>query len=353
MAAVEFQVPLVSAALPGIGGALKAAPEDFVVEEVPLYAASGAGEHVYVTHRRSGRSTRDVVLALARVFRVEARDVGYAGLKDKRAVATQTFSLPLPRADVEDVRQRVAGEVGGEVLAVSRHVNKLRRGHSLGNRFTVRVGGVHADAFERAQAIAAVLHEHGLPNAFGPQRYGVDGKNARVGAELVAAGKRARRGWLADLQMSAWQSSLFDRWLALRMETGWFERIVAGAVAKKLDNGALFDVLDEAAEGERFTRREITHTGPMFGASMRKATGEAGRLETRIIESSGIDAETLSRARLEGTRRAGRIFVEDFALEPLEGALRVSFRLPKGSYATTVLRELTKDAAQTPEDDEG
>ncbi len=345
MAAAVCPVPLVSASLPGIGGALKAAPEDFVVEEVPLYAASGAGEHVYVTHRRSGRSTRDVVLALSRAFRVEARDVGYAGLKDKRAVATQTFSLPLPRADVEEVGRRVSSEVGGDVLAVSRHVNKLRRGHSLGNRFTVRIGGVHPDAFERAQAIVAVLAEHGLPNAFGPQRYGIDGRNAIAGAEHIAAGPRARRGWLADLQMSAWQSSLFDRWLALRMETGWFERIVAGDVAKKLDNGALFDVRDEAAESERFARREITHTGPMFGATMRNATGEAGRLETQIIESSGVDAATLARARLEGTRRAGRIFVEDLAIEPLEGALRVSFRLPKGSYATTVLRELTKDGA--------
>ncbi len=348
-------VPLITASLPGIGGAIKAVPEDFVVEEVPLYSASGTGEHVYVTHRRSGRATRDLVLGLARAFKLQPRDIGYAGLKDKRAVATQTFSLPLPRADVGEVGVRIASEVGGEVLAVVRHGNKLRRGHSLGNRFTVRVGGVHADAHARALAIAAELELRGLPNAFGPQRYGFGGQNARIGAELVAKGPRARRGWLADLQMSAWQSSLFDRWLALRMESGWFERIVAGDVAKKLDNGALFDVRDVAAESERFARREITHTGPMFGASMRCASDESGALESRVIESSGVGSETLARARIEGTRRAGRIFVEDLVVESAEdaeGVLRVSFRLPKGSYATMVLRELMKDGATSIDADE-
>jgi tRNA pseudouridine13 synthase len=345
MSAPPGVVPLVTAALPGVGGALKAVPQDFVVEEVPLYAASGAGEHVYVTHSRSGSATREVVLAMAAAFGLQPRDVGYAGLKDKRAVATQTFSLPLPRADVAEVAARVTGEVGGEVLSVARHGNKLRRGHLLGNRFTVRIAGVHPDGLARARAIAAELESRGLPNAFGPQRYGTDGRNADAGRALVDAGARARRGWLADLHLSAWQASLFDRWLALRMERGWFERILAGDVAKKLDNGALFDVIDEAAESARFGRREITHTGPMFGARMRAASGDAGLLEQEVFDACGVATEALARARLEGTRRAGRIFVDDLSVEPLEGALRVAFRLPKGSYATVVLRELTKDTA--------
>jgi tRNA pseudouridine13 synthase len=350
-ASSHMTVPLVTAALPGTGGALKAEALDFVVEEVPLYAACGSGEHVYVTHRRSGRATRDVVLALARAFRIQPRDVGYAGLKDKRAVATQTFSLPLPVAvALDDVERRVASEVGGDVLAVKRHGNKLRRGHALGNRFVVRIGGVHPDASERARAIVAELARTGVPNAFGPQRYGLDGGNARAGQDLIRAGARARRGWLADLQRSAWQSSLFDRWLALRMERGLFERIVAGDVAKKLDNGALFDVLDEAAENERAQRREITHTGPIFGAKMRSASGVAGALEDEVFAESGITLRELAVARLEGTRRAGRIFVDELAIEPLEGALKVSFGLPKGSYATTVLREITKDGSALDEE---
>jgi tRNA pseudouridine13 synthase len=336
-------VPLVTAGFPGTGGALKAQPADFVVEEVPLYEACGAGEHVYVTHRRSGRATREVVLALAAAFRIPPRDVGYAGLKDKRAVATQTFSLPLPASvALDDVERRIANEVGGDVLAVKRHGNKLRRGHSLGNRFTVRIAGVHQGALERARAIAAELERAGVPNAFGPQRYGLDGGNARAGRDLLEAGVRARRGWLADLQRSAWQSSLFDRWLALRMERGSFERIVAGDVAKKLDNGALFDVRDEAAENERLLRREITYTGPIFGARMRAASGAAAALEDEVFAESGMTREALSLARLEGTRRAGRIFADELAIEPLEGALKVTFRLQKGSYATVVLREITK-----------
>lgn len=333
-------VPRITPDLPGTGGVLKRSSADFVVTEIPLYEPSGAGEHVYVRHRRANRTTREVVRDLARLFRIDERDVGYAGLKDRRAVATQTFSLPIRTLSPEEVGARMTRAIAGEVLHVARHENKLKRGHSLGNRFEIRLVDVHPDALARAERIAAALAERGVPNAFGPQRYGDDGRNAEHGRALLA---RPRRGWLAALHMSAWQSSLFDRWLALRMERGWFQRVVAGDVAKKLSNGALFDVVDEPAENERVARREITHTGPMFGADMRRAGGAAGALEDEVFASSGVAPAELAAARLAGTRRAGRIFVDDLTLAAGVGALQLAFRLPKGSYATIVLREFTKD----------
>lgn len=341
-------VPLATSGLPGTGGVLKRSSADFVVTEVPLYEPCGEGEHVYVLHRRANRTTRDVVKDLARTWRIDERDVGYAGLKDRRAIATQTFSLPLRENDLAEIARRIDASVAGETLSVKRHKNKLKRGHSLGNRFEIRLVDTLPEAGERARVIAAELERRGLPNAFGPQRYG-DGHNAEHGRALIS---KPRGGWLARLHMSAWQSSLFDTWLALRMERGLFERVVAGDVAKKLANGALFDVVDEAAENARFAARELTHTGPMFGSQMRRASGAAGELEDEVFGSCGVRLEELSRARLEGTRRAGRIFVEDLSIEEIENGLSLAFRLPKGSYATTVLREFTKNAVRVDDDEE-
>ncbi|MDZ4771993.1 MAG: tRNA pseudouridine(13) synthase TruD [Planctomycetota bacterium] len=333
-------VPLVTARLPGTGGVVKRDSADFVVTEIPLYEPSGLGEHVYVRHRRANRTTREVVAELARAFRVDERDIGYAGLKDRRAIATQTFSLPLREPDLSIVAERLASEVCGETLEVKRHANKLKRGHSLGNRFEIRLHDTDSQSLPRALAIASELGVRGLPNAFGPQRYGDDGRNAEHGRALI---ERPRGGWLARLHMSAWQSSLFDSWLALRMERGLFESVVAGDVAKKFANGALFDVVDEGAENARVASLEITHTGPMFGSEMRAATGVAGELEDTVFAASGVRLEQLRKAQLQGTRRAGRIFVDDIAIDSIENGLLVSFRLPKGSYATTVLREFTKN----------
>jgi tRNA pseudouridine13 synthase len=333
-------VPLVTSALAGTGGELKRNSADFVVTEIPLYEPIGTGEHVYLLHRRANRTTRDVVKDLARTFGLDERDVGYAGLKDRRAIATQTFSLPLRQTDLDEIARRVDAAVAGETLAVKRHGNKLKRGHLIGNRFEIRLQDTVPDALARARAVAQELSVRGLPNAFGPQRYGEDGRNAEHGRALI---HRPRGGWLARLHLSAWQSSLFDTWLALRMERGLFERVVTGDVAKKLANGALFDVVDEAVEQARVTAREITHTGPMFGAQMRRASGPAGELEDEVFRAAGVTLDDLSRARLEGTRRAGRIFVEELELEAVENGLRLAFRLPKGSYATTLLREFTKN----------
>jgi len=344
-----IDLPLVTGALAGIGGRIKSEAAHFVVEEIPLYAASGEGEHVYVRHRRADRTTRELVLALARAFGLDPRDIGYAGMKDKRAIATQTFSLQLHHAELADVARRIESEVGGEVLDVQRHLNKLRRGHLIGNRFVVTVDATLVGAHERALQIAAEIRQRGMPNFFGPQRYGEDGRNAERGRALIA---RPKRGWLAELHMSAWQSSLFDRWLAERMQRGDFERVLAGDVAKKLDNGALFDVVDAVQENERVARREITHSGPMFGSKMRAASGIPAELEAALLATQAVTVPMLAKARLEGTRRAGRIFVDDIVLEPVEAGLRLSFQLPKGSYATNVLREFMKTSVSLAEDED-
>lgn len=334
-----MNLPLVTQDLPGIGGRVKSAPEDFVVVEAPLYEPSGTGEHIYLRHRRAGSTTQDLAHRLAREFGLRPFDVGVAGLKDKIAVAEQTFSLPLPKADIEDVRTRAAAVLPGEVLWAKRHGNKLRRGHLLGNRFEALVRGVRADARLDAERIGLELVRLGVPNFYGEQRLGTDGRNVEIGRAKL---NDDSRDWLANLHRTAWQADLFNVWLLERLEAGTSRTVILGDVAKRLDNGALFDVTDAAAEVERAERLEITPSGPLFGKDMRRAAHAAAEHEERILATNGIAWSALEKSRLLGSRRAARVLLAEFSCREAEEGLWISFRLSKGSYATVVLREFAR-----------
>ncbi len=337
-----MELPLVTEGLPGTGGEIKAAPEHFVVTEVPLYAASGQGEHVYLTITRTGRATREVADNLARLAGVAPAAVGYAGLKDKHAVATQTFSIHLPPDGPEELARRVEAELGYTVSFASRHANKLRKGHLLGNRFAVLISGAGPAALERARAVAAALADRGLPNFFGEQRFGAQGDNAARGREMLLGGRGPRQRFMRELLLSAWQSQAFNHWLAARMAAGDFARLMDGDLAKKLDTGGMFPVEDAAAEQPRLDAWEITYTGPIFGAKMRPAQGPAGEIEASLLAAEGVDARALKKARLPGSRRPARLPLRGVEIEPEGDGLWLRFLLPKGSYATTVLREVIK-----------
>jgi tRNA pseudouridine13 synthase len=333
-------LPLVSPELPGTGGRIKEQPAHFVVEELPLYQPSGQGAHLYLRLERSGLSTRQVVDRLAAGFGVRPGEIGYAGLKDKLAVAVQSFSLPAAGLEPGSAARR-AEELGFDVRGAALHGNKLKQGHLLGNRFRVLVSGVEPDAGPRAEAIARALAERGLPNFFGPQRFGAEGDNAEAGRQVLLGGG-PRQKWLRKLLLSAYQSELFNRWLARRLEGGDFARLLAGDVAKKTDTGGIFVVEDPAAEQPRLDAGEITYTGPMFGAKMRAAQGPAGEREAAVLAGEGLEPERFKRAGISGDRRPARLVVGEIGLEAAEAGLWLDFTLPKGAYATTLVREFTK-----------
>jgi tRNA pseudouridine13 synthase len=345
-------LPFVTAELPGSGGALRATPEDFQVDEIPAYLPSGAGPHLYVRIEKRGRTTRDALRDLARALGVPERDAGYAGLKDKDAVTTQWLSFP-SAADPDPARLAVAGV---RVLEVSRHANKLRAGHVRANRFVL---GVRGGDLERARASAAALLARGLPNFFGPQRFGAAGRNAAVGRALMRGertpetGRAVRDRFLKRLSISAYQSELFNRWLAARLADGLFATALQGDVLKKLDTGGLFTCADPAVDTARVAAFEVSPAGPMFGHKLRPAERDALAREERLLAEEGIALADFARGggEAEGTRRAARLRVE-VALEPLDGGYRAAFELPKGSYATVVMRELMKEEGMLPEADD-
>jgi len=341
-------LPLITAGLPGIGGQIKSKPSHFVVEEVPLYAPAGQGEHIYLRLTREGWTTRAVQARLAELFGLREVDVGCAGLKDKRARVTQTFSLWLPHESEARVAELVRDSLPFELDWVKRHRNKIKAGHLVGNAFRILVVGTGRNATKQATKIAELLRERGVPNFYGAQRFGMDGDNATRGRAILVGRKRVR-DWTGRFLVAAYVSSLFNDWLAERMRFGWFESLLTGDIAKKTDTGGLFEVEDASIEQPRFRRGEITYTGPIYGYKMRWATGEPGTLEREVLEDSGVTEAMLHRAGVRGSRRRARLLIEDLTVNPDPLGLRFTFTLPKGAYATIVLREFMKPDEEPPE----
>ncbi len=258
---------------PGSGGVLRSLPEDFVVEERPTYLPSGSGEHLYLHIEKRGHTTAHLARELSNQLGVKAKDLGIAGLKDRHAVTRQWISLPakfeprLGEFELEGVR----------MLDISRHTNKLGLGHLRGNRFSVRVRGAPGTAAQ-AQDTLALLQRLGVPNYFGPQRFGLSGLNAEEGLRVLRGESALRDPQVRRFLSSSVQSALFNRFVSLRLERGLFDTLLSGDMAKKHDTGGVFLVEDAAAETPRAQRGEVSATGTLFGRKTAPLTREAGEL---------------------------------------------------------------------------
>lgn len=341
-------LPYVTPRLPGVGGRLKRRPDHFVVEEIPAYEPDGKGPHLFVSLTKEGLTTRDVQRGLATLFNLPVGAVSFAGLKDKHARATQTFSLLVGEAHPDfpsHALELINARLPVRAHRARFHKKKIKAGHLRGNRFTVTISGVEPgmdEAVERARSIADQLRENGAPNYYGPQRIGVTGENAIRGLQIIRGELSVRNRWLRRFLVSSYLNHLCNRYLARRVERGAFERILEGDVAKKHSTGGMFLVEDAEREQPRYFAQEISFTAPIFGPKMWEARGEARRLEDDILGDEGVTLERLSELGVRGTRRLGRI-LPDLSLDASEEGLVLIFTLPKGAYATTVLREVMKN----------
>ena len=330
----------------GIGGQLKRAPEDFVVEEVPLYEASGEGSHVFLYVEKRDLSTPFLVTKIADALAINPNHIGVAGRKDRFAVTRQYLSLP--DEDYEDDRLLNLEIEGGKVLSCQRHSNKLKTGHLKANRFDIIVRDVTDDAYAIAQETAGQLEQHGFANWYGEQRFGNQDDTDDFGFRLLRGVKPGRVSKTKlRFALSAAQSRMFNDWLADRMEDGLVDQVIEGDVMQFQTTRATFMAEDLATEQKRFDDGEIVPTGPIFGPKMVVAEGVAGEREAAILARFELDIEAFSQYRklTAGTRRRMMIHSTDFSVEPIEGGLRFKFELPSGVYATTLLDEFMKSPA--------
>ncbi|MFQ5506627.1 MAG: tRNA pseudouridine(13) synthase TruD [Planctomycetota bacterium] len=385
--------------VPGIGGTARSEPGDFVVEERLRYEPSGKGTHHYLKVEKVGLSSLEAVRRLARVLDRPERDFGFAGHKDRRAVARQTFSIEhAPEAHVRGLELP-----GLRVLEVARHGNKLKRGHLAGNAFRLRIRGVAPEDPGRARRVLEALSRRGLPNFFGAQRFGRRGTTPELGRCLLredfsrflrvftasvcerrveeleeatpeelglrhasgdrlldrallvwASGKPARaavRGLprrFLSLCTSALQSVVFNDLLRARL--AGIDELWEGDLAYLHRSGAVFRVGDPRVESARLASFEISPSGPLPGPACALPGGRAAELEDSILAARGIRGQDFGVASVwaqKGGRRPLRVPLLMAQVREDVGAggrrdLLLDFELPAGSYATVVLGELFK-----------
>jgi len=402
-----MSLPYFTGDFPGIGGSIKQRAADFFVQEVPLYEPSGQGEHVFCEIQKVGITTFEAIDRLAQALNVSTRDIGFAGMKDARAVTQQVLSI---WGTTEEAVMN-AKVYGVTVQWAARHVNKLRLGHLAGNRFAVKIRDVNPTDVVKIEPLLETLQRRGIPNYFGEQRFGMRGNNDQLGAALVRgdfegllklllgspdkklddpktraareafdAGKRddAMRLWprrggmerrvlarliktrkvgsavlsidekLRRLWVTALQSRLFNEVLSKRLAQ--IDQVMDGDWAIKHENGACFPVTDAMVEQPRVTAFEISPTGPLAGYRMSLPTGEPLNIEQAVFSGSHLSLENFrvpGRLKVKGARRALRVQPKNVELAAgvdEHGAhITIAFTLPPGSFATVLLREVMKN----------
>jgi tRNA pseudouridine13 synthase len=321
-------------ALGGAAGStlLRRSPEDFEVAEELGFSPDGDGAHRLLRVRKRNANTVWVARELARAAGCHQRDVGFAGLKDRRAVATQWFSVPGRGGDGE----RWHGLEGPDfvVLEAHAHRRKLPRGALASNHFTIRLREFSGDRAALRDRLEA-LRTRGAPNYFGSQRFGKDGANLDRIARIDGL-RRHERGFV----LSAARSLIFNAVLAERVATGDWERLGAGDVAMLDGRGSVFAVETvDAVLAERCERLEVHPTGPLWGAGESMAQGRIAAMEARTAADFPEAVVAVNGAGMRAERRSLRVAVRDLEYD-LGADPTVAFRLSRGAFATSVLREL-------------
>ncbi|HXJ21512.1 MAG TPA: tRNA pseudouridine(13) synthase TruD [Polyangia bacterium] len=322
-------------------------PETFTVEELAAYEPSGAGSHLFLWVEKRGLTTLDAIAQIAGALGLAARDVGYAGLKDRHALTRQWISVP----GVAPERALAAPSHDGSwaILRAVPHPHKLRLGHLRGNRFQAVLEGT-ADPGELANLPGAVqrLAAQGLPNRFGAQRFGAGGDNAAAGLALLRGTRRERDRRRRRLLLSALQSAVFNRTLELRAAGGPLTRVLGGDVLQKTDTGGLFVTDGPAVDQPRVDAGQVVPTGPLPGGrEIEPPPGsEARALEDAAIAEVGATREDFASAgrELPGARRPFVVHPGDLAWRTDDRGVHLSFELPAGVYATVLVDAILQGA---------
>jgi tRNA pseudouridine13 synthase len=322
---------------PPAHGVLRQQPEDFVVEEDLGFAPAGTGEHLLLKVRKRNANTQWVARELARIAGCRPGDIGYAGLKDRRAIAVQWFSVPRPRAAVN--WQEIRG-ADFEVLEAHAHARKLPRGALAGNLFAIRIRVREVDGARLAALIAprlALIARLGVPNYFGPQRFGRDGGNLA----FTGVPPRRLRPHERGFALSAARSLIFNAVLAERVLAGSWGELSVGDLANLDSRGSLFavDALDPDLAG-RCERLEIHPTGPLWGDGAPATRAAVLELESRVAGRFAAECAQCVAGGLQQQRRSLRLRVQQLHCLAEAQAVVLRFRLGRGCFATAVLREL-------------
>ena len=333
---------------PVLRAQIRTTPDDFRVDELDAFEASGSGEHLLLTIEKRGMNTAFAAKCIAQWAGVAESAIGQAGMKDRHAVTVQRFSVWLPRRVAPDIDTLQSDEL--RVLGHAWHSRKLPRGALAGNRFRLVLRSLEGDR----SVIDARLNQvasHGVPNYFGEQRFGRGGANVAKAIGMFAGGrvKREERSML----VSAARSELFNRVLDARVADATWNAALEGEVWVLDGSRSVFGPEPMSADLQvRLQAFDIHPSGPLWGEGDLRSVGDAASCELQALEGdSALRLRAgLERGGLKQERRALRLRPDALEWEWLgDDTLVLAFGLPPGCYATTVLRELgdITDAATT------
>lgn len=327
-----------------IGSAvMRTEPEDFVVTEDLGFEPSGEGEHAFLIIKKRNTNSEWVARQIAKLVGVKKMDVGFAGMKDRRAVTTQAFTVKITGKSEPDWNELNLNHDGEliQVISSAHHQRKLKRGGLVGNRFSITLRQLDGDRSEIEQRLEAI-GQKGFPNYFGEQRFGFDGNNLLSAAKMfrreIKVKDRAKRG----IYLSAVRSYLFNRLLSLRVAADNWDQVIDGDWVWTTEDprGFTFDQ-SNPQHMLQFEQNSLIPAGPLWGDGRSLTQSEALQFEQNISELEQFWIEGLKSARMDQSRRALQVRVDDLQWRwGGSESLVVAFSLPSGSYATSLLREL-------------
>ncbi len=320
---------------PQVTALLRQQPDDFIVEEQLNFTPSGAGEHILLYIEKVGQNTQYVAKQLAELTGLRARDISYAGLKDRHAVTRQWFCFKWPIKQALDWQSWQLE--GCTVLDMQRHYRKLRLGALKANLFQIRLRQVSdcSEVLKRAEQVA-----QGVPNYYGEQRFGIDGGNLTLARQLFA-GQGISDRKLRGLALSAARSFVFNQQVSARIKSGLFQRVVDGDVLQLNGTGSVFRVAEaDDVLQQRLDTQDVHLTAVLAGMGEPMVSAAAAKFEQQVLMQHSELVQGLEAFRLKAERRAIRLVPQQLTLQQHGNDIALRFALPAGCFATSVLREL-------------
>lgn len=325
---------------PPASAILRARPADFFVEEQLGFELSGSGEHVWLWIEKENLNTVDAAQRLARFAGLRERDVAYSGLKDKVAITRQWISLHMLSRTPD---WAAWDDPALRILRIERHDKKLRRGAHRANRFEIELRAVQGDLTAFEQRLLRVGSE-GVPNYFGEQRFGRDGRNLELARRWIAQGRPRLQRQQLGLNLSTLRSFLFNTVLARRVQANNWRIALDGEVFALRGSASVFRQPIDAALQSRLDAGDVYLSGPLPGrATEPQPQGAVAGLEHACLQEHADLVDALAASGVEAARRSLRVVPADWKHER-SGAdsWRLTFSLPKGCFATGVVRELVR-----------
>ncbi|KTC66616.1 hydrogenase [Legionella adelaidensis] len=321
-------------AKPTAQGKIKCTPEDFFVEEVLSFTPCGEGEHLYLFLEKKLLNTEEVSNYLARFFSVSSKLVSYAGMKDKYAQTRQWFSIHLPGKSTPNLESLESENI--HILQSVRHNKKLKIGAVQENYFEITIQEFNHDVNEFKVRINNI-HERGVPNYFGAQRFGNHGSNLLKAEEMLLRNKKIKNPHLRGIYYSAARAFLFNQILSLRIKHNCWDLPVAGDLMMLSGTHSVF-LAEEITEEiiKRVKDHDIHPAAPLWGEGKEMTSLEALSLQTQALEPWKEWCVALEKNRLNKQYRAMVVNPRNLQLQNN----KLTFTLPSGSFATSVLREL-------------